>query len=296
MRKILLPLILSILLSSCAVYTIGQGKANIHFPEPTQGPETRYRIIKEMEAEEKGPWSYNPVSEVKVLETEKQPLHLLFIPLENNAELDKIASSIRALQADFIFVTGQKEQLEDFAAIIGRNAVITEGGMIIYETELKAMDNDSAVFQLNEKKSIEAVILTTFEGLPDSSAELGNYLPYMQDKSGELDKVSVNENSVIFALSSYEPSSEDWIPFTYYPYREEHVFKTSEWFKENSYLDVYRTTHYSAETEPGITRENGDIFERMDFIYVKDILPLNSTVFSVAGMTNRAIYAEVLIP
>lgn len=319
MRKILLPLLLSVLLSSCAVYTIAQGKANIHIPEVTGLPETRLRFIEsgstaesaeEKEIEVVGvsseypdeistlaiPYNYSPKEENLSIETEKKPLKLLFLPLEESAKLDEIVSSIKALETDFIFATGEKEQLLELSKIIGKDAVLTEGGMVIYSTTLKSMDSDSASFNLNEEKSIETVTMNTFKGLPPSSEEIDEYLPLLEDESEKFSSISIDEDTVIFALSAQEPSSEDWIAFTPYPYRSTHEFTTSEYFKDNGYIDVYRATHYSAETDPGITRESGDVFERMDFIYVKNALPLSSVTFSVAGMTNRAIYAEILIP
>ena len=111
-----------------------------------------------------------------------------------------------------------------------------------------------------------------------------------------LKDIKTDEDTIIFAFSSAEPSSLDWIPFTAYPYRSERSFSASSWFENNSYVDVYRATHYSAETDPGITRESGEIYERMDFIYVKNAIPLESEAFSVAGMDSRALYAEILLP
>ena len=333
MRKILSSMLILLLLSSCAVYTVGQGKASIHAPEVTGEPETRFRVIQERkeaeeameeksriereerEKEEKRiemetavyeypddiselslPHNYRPQRTHLGLETEKSPLRILFIPLEENADIGKISSSIRDLKRDFIFATGETEQLVALSESINEDTVLTEGGMVIYNTRLKKMDRDSASFNINDEKSIETVALSTFKGLPSSSDEIGEYLPLLEDESEKLDSITTDEETVIFALSSQEPSSDDWIPFTAYPYRESRQFTTSEWFKENGYIDVYRATHYSAETDPGITRESGDVFERMDFIYVKNAIPLSSVTFSVAGMTNRAIYSEVLIP
>lgn len=344
MKKLLIPLLVLILLSSCAVYTVGQGKANIHVPEVTGEPETRYRVImerkewerlseeerqkaeaaaeaerleREAEAERLRdeyiratavyeypesieeltlPHNYRPLREHLSIETENTPLRLLFIPLEPNADLNSVKSSISSLPVDFTFVTGSTEQLVEFSKMMGKDTVLTEGGMVLYNTKVKTIDTDSSSFLLNDEKSIETVILSTYEGLPESSNEIKDYLPYLEDKTSILEGITTQEDTVIFALSSYEPSSTDWIPFTAYPYRNEHEFKTSTWFEANSYIDIYRTTHYSAETDPGITRENDDIYERMDFIYVKNALPLTSTTFSVAGMDSRAIYAEVLIP
>ena len=242
------------------------------------------------------PHNYRPQRNHLSLETEKTPIKLLFLPLEEGANLNKIASSISSLKTDFIFVTGELEQLVELSKTLNKDTVLSEGGMVLYNTRLKSMDTDSASFAINEEKSLETVVLSTYKGLPESSEVINDYIPLLEDVSGSLDAISMDEDIVIFALSSQEPSSEDWIPFTPYAYRNDHVFNTSKWFEDNGFTDVYRATHYSAETDPGITRESGDIFERMDFIYVKNAIPLNSMTFSVAGMTNRAVYAEVLIP
>ena len=343
MRKLLIPLLL-ILLSSCAVYTVGEGKANIHIPEVSGEPETRFRIISErrewermsneerakaeelaeaerIEAEAEAerlkeeylkatavyeypenleelslPHNYRPRREHLSLETEFTPLRLLFIPLENGAKLEKVASSVRDLETDFIFATGSIEQLVRLSEIMGRDSVLTEGGLVMYNTRLSEMDSTSASFMINDDKKIETVVLSTFTSLAENPDELLKDLSCVEDQGKILEGIPDDENTVIFAFSSAEPSGLDWIPFTAYPYRSERSFSGSTWFENNSYVDVYRATHYSAETDPGITRENGEIYERVDFIYVKNAIPLESETFSVAGMDNRAIYAEVLLP
>ncbi len=343
MRKLLIPLLL-ILLSSCAVYTVGEGKANIHIPQVSGEPETRFRVISErrewermsneerakaeelaeaerLEAEAEAdrlkeeylkatavyeypenleelslPHNYRPRREHLSLETEFTPLRLLFIPLENGAKLEKVASSVRDLETDFIFATGSIEQLVRLSEIMGRDSVLTEGGLVMYNTRLDEMDSTSSTFMINDEERIETVVLSTFSGLAGSEDEFLMNLSGIEDQGKILEGIPDDENTVIFAFSSAEPSGLDWIPFTAYPYRSERSFSGSTWFENNSYVDVYRATHYSAETDPGITRENGEIYERMDFIYVKNAIPLESETFSVAGMDNRAIYAEVLLP
>ena len=328
MRKIPLLLFLTLALASCAVYTVGMGRANINPPAISGQPETRIRVINEMkeaeaQAEEERllkeaeaerirlesevneypedlteltlPHNYRPKRSAAALETEMNPLKLVFVPLAQDADIDKVISSIRSLDLDFAFVTGETGQLVEFSRKAGYDTVLFEGGMILYKTEVKDIDPHSATFIINDNKCIDIAVVNNFEGIADDKNTYAEFLAGLDESRSGLEEVSITEEISLFALSSSKPATSDWIPFTYYDYRTSYESDESAFFSENGYTDAYRATHYTAETDPGITRVSGDIYERLDFIYLKNAIPVESAAFSVAGMSNKAIYLEMLI-
>ena len=305
MRKLLSIIALALLLSSCAIYTIGQGKANIVVPEDINEPETRYSKIKEREAEWESlkdeettpdlPYNYVVSNESTTIETELNSVKSVLIPLEKDADIDKVISSIRSLDLDFAFLTGEEDDIISFIEKAGYNAILFDEGAILYKAALKKYDKDSASFILNDQKNIEIAIVNNYTALPEDSSKMEDYLLSLDESRSELENISIEENVSLFAVSSSKPSSTDWVPFTYYDYRTNYISDESEFFNDNGYTDVYRATHYSAETDPGITRHSGDIYERLDFVYIKNAIAINSATLSVAGMSNNILYSEILI-
>ncbi len=340
MRRITAALCLLLVLTSCAIYTIGEGKANINPPEKVSEPETRIRIINERKAmaeaerlaeeerrEEEArlkaeaeaealrlylenavyeypedldelviPHNYRPERTHLELDTENNPLRLLFLPLEEDADLERVASSVSHLETDFTFITGTLEQRVELSKLMGRDTVILEGGAVLYNTRLARMEKDYAIFNLNGDKDIQVSVLDTYRGLPSSGAEIDGWISGLTGDEKSLSRLKIADDEILFAFSSSEPDGNDWNIFTYYPYRKDHVFRNAEIMRKYGFDDIYRQTHFLAEADPGITRKNGDVYERMDFIYSRNLIPVESVVFDVAGMDSKAIYAEVLMP
>lgn len=340
MKKILTTICLFLMLTSCAIYTIGEGKANINPPQKVSEPETRLRIINERKAQAEAeriaeeerkaeearqkaeaeaealriylenavyeypediselviPHNYRPQRTHLSLDTEKNPLRILFLPLDSGADLEKVASSVRDLEVDFTFITGSLEQRVELSKLMGKDTVILEDGAVLYNTRLKRMEKDYAIFTLDDNKDIQVGMLDTYQGLPSSEEEMDKWILSRTGDEAKLSKLKLADDEILFAFSSSEPDGEDWNIFTYYPYRRDYVFKNAEMIRNYGFDDVYRQTHFSAEADPGITRMNGDVYERMDFLYAKDLVPVESSVFNVAGMDSKAIYAEVMMP
>lgn len=108
--------------------------------------------------------------------------------------------------------------------------------------------------------------------------------------------------TLIFA-SLGEPSSEDWFETADgHPYRTKMGWPNSDKLREAGFFDSWRLTHYSALSDPGVTWEylyEDDLMvrERIDYLYVKGIVPLESETFSVAPDGGRyAIEASFIIP
>ena len=242
------------------------------------------------------PHNYRPRRDHLTIPTEQRALRILMVPLSTDAELEKVASSIRQLDVDFTLVTGTLEQTVEFSKIMGKDTVILEGGAVLYNSKLKSMDRDSAIFALNELKTVEVTVRNAGEELPETAGEIPAWIETLDGDLETLSSITLDDRKVIYGFSSSEPSSEDWILFTPMSYRTEMNFQNSNYFSIRGYRDLYRETHFSAETDMGNTRGNGDVSERLDFIYTRDMIPSYSETFDVAGMDNRCIYGEILVP
>ena len=110
----------------------------------------------------------------------------------------------------------------------------------------------------------------------------------------------MDDSEKLIALSSAAPSGDDWIEFTPFRYRSDLSFPVSDYFNSEGWLDAYRSTHFSAETDGGITRRNGEMYERLDFIWTDGMIPVSAISYPVRGLTDRtgtfAVLAELLIP
>ena len=65
--------------------------------------------------------------------------------------------------------------------------------------------------------------------------------------------------------------------------------------------DTYRATHFSEETDGGITLITPVLSERLDFLYSKGIIEVSSSTVALSGLSNMdierfAILATYIIP
>lgn len=242
------------------------------------------------------PHNYRPRREHLTVDTSSRALRLLFVPLEDGADLGQVESSIRALEWDFLFVTGSLEQQVEFSKDMGYDTVVLEGGSVLYHTSVKEMDEDSVVFNVDDGKDIEIAVADAENRMPADASSVASWVAGLEGDVDMLAGISLKEPKVIFAFSSSEPASSDWSILTPMGYRTDHTFSNSSFFLQEGYWDLYRDTRFTSETDMGNTRTNGEVSERMDFIYIRNLLPSFARTFSVAGMDNRCIYGEVFVP
>lgn len=260
-------------------------------------------------SEIKFPHVYRPAKEGAVKTDHHTLLTLMMLPLgENELSDENIASiiaSISDITPDFIGVTGSLENQVAFAKAYGKDAVTFRSGTLIHRAGIIDKTDSSAVFAISSRKTLSVSILDQKPELPareEDVAEALSYLPGAEDALAEeaLSACSANEERRIFFLSSKMPSSVDWNAFTDYFYRDDMSFLTSEMLLAEGWIDAFDQVRYSVETESGITRRNGEIYERMDFIYVKSIMCSEAVSFPVAGLTDTAgifaTVAEVIVP
>lgn len=332
MRKAAAILTALILITSCASYTAEEGYSRIVIPETTGKPETRYRLIQKERAEAiimeqmetkarvinvypddlselVYPHVYTPAAEPVADEDGINTIQILLLPLGYDPMTEEDALRILGassdLEPDFVILTGSVENQVMGAEMAGWNAVTMEGGTILYDLPLKVAGTGSSVFGVTDTKDVAIAPLSFDDSMPSSGTEAESWAFSLRENPDELEAVRAEAEAMtgerrILALSSAEPSGADWIEFTPFRYRSTMSFPVSEYLLSEGWLDAYRATHYTAETDGGITRRSGDLYERLDFIYSDGLLPVSAISYPVMGLTDRtgafAVLAEMLVP
>lgn len=253
------------------------------------------------------PHVYRPVDNPILKDDSFTQIETLFIPLGSSEnDLDAIVSSISDLNVDFIFITGALEDRVYLSKKLAKDTVTLNGGSIIFNTQLLDSNSDVASFKISENKDIELSVLA----LSDKSAVTANsvnaWREYIEVESQkDTEKVlstaqKLTDSEAILALSSSQPSSLDWSIFTPYSYRTEESFTISDELHKTM-SDTYRATHFSEETDGGITLITPVLSERLDFLYSKGIIEVSSSTVALSGLSNMdierfAILATYIIP
>lgn len=221
----------------------------------------------------------------------------IIIPLgkeiRDDENLNKILNSILDIKPEFIFLTGSLENQVNFAKLANIDAVTLNSGTVLFTPELESADKDIAVFKLNASKTLVISNVTEFfKNLSFSNIDIDAWHELSLQTQSERIKnlepiVSAISQASILSLSTDEPSSSDWSLFTPYDYRKDFDWPISDYLIENEFRDAYRETHFSEETDPGITREIESIKERFDFIYSKGLMEISSTTLVVAGLSSE---------
>ena len=321
MRKGLavLPLVL-LMLSSCISYTVEMGYSRIELPEQSGAKvETRYRLIDPDSlplfhnpypddlSEISYPYLYEPMTGAEFKDSIITEISIMVVPLGYSTladeEIETIISALSDITADFIVLTGSLENQVKGAAGAGMNAVTLEGGTVLFRSEYLASDGQSASFRIADGKDIEIASASFDSMMPSSPADIVSWTDAMQD-SGDVEQVKsitegMDDPESIFVISSSEPSTLDWTMLTL-RYRGEKRFPISDQLLSDGWTDAYRATHFSPETDVGATRVNESIYERMDFIYTKGMMPSWAMAFPVKGLTDvygtSVLLADIIIP
>ncbi len=288
LRALVLTLLV-ITLSGCITYRYEQAEALI--PPGIEEPFIETRLAQ-----------INPPQV-----TEELPLIIfkaLFIPLPEEPTitlLNGIASNITTSAYDVVALIGDKEALTYLEQIFCNLS-----------------------YRLGERQ----LVVTSFNGDVDSEGEISLYSYPQTELSVALLEVSPGayqrllqgaeleelpqessltlpsgEGPTLLFASLGEPSSEDWFEtIDGHPYRIQMVWPNSDAIREAGFFDTWRLTHYSALSDPGTTweylyAEDLIVRERIDYLYVKGIVPLESNTLSIAPNGGRyAIEATFIIP
>ncbi len=236
-------------------------------------------------------------------------ISILLLPLGFEAmseeDADRISASLSGLTPDFIVLTGSLENQIKGASRSQMNAVVLSGGTILFRTEYLSSDGKTASFQISDE-DIEIGAVSLDDTMPSSADGVQAWLNKLQSDSRESSDAvlkasrEIADGEAFFILSSTEPASSDWTSLTPYRYRTDRSFAISDSILSDGWTDLYSATHYSAETDSGITRIRGSVYERLDFIYAKGMMPSSAVSFNIAGLTDRTgalgVIAEAVLP
>ncbi len=188
-----------------------------------------------------------------------------------------------------------------------RKAIALDGGLIIFTTEVKEANSKSATFTLTAEKDIEVSVLSLADKMATAdNLDIKAWQEYLKSESEENLKAvedtiaAMNDNEKLFAFSSPEPSSLDWTIFTPYSYRSDYDWPLSDYLNQ-TWSDTYRSTHFSEETDGGITLKTSSISERMDFLYSQELIEVSSETITLAGLSDSenpvyALMATYIVP
>lgn len=320
MKKVLLLSLIILLLSSCATYTIKEARSNIGEIKEGEKKETRYRVIQEQKNKNEVlsypsdlstltyPFFFNENKDVQYVydETKSIELKTIFIPL-GEKELDEEAIAIvrkllSSYNFDIIALSGSLSNQAKVATAVGKSAITVDGGTIVFSNLISSyMNKDYISLNITENKTVDIIVVDYHPTLPPSltdeetielmKSEEDRLIESLINKTEQLQ----NENKLFF-LSSVAPSSFDWTDWTDYEYRKEESFLISDTLSTLKWNDAFYLTHFSVETESGITRRIGNYEERLDFIYSKNLIPVSSFTLPIERLDNIATVATFILP
>lgn len=320
MKKVLLLSLVVLLLSSCATYTIKEARSNISEIKESEKKETRYRVIQEQKNKNEVlsypsdlsaltyPFFFNENKDTQYVYDDDKSIEIktIFIPLgEKELDEDTVAIAAKLLSSynfDIIALSGSLTNQTKVATEVGKSAITIEGGTIIFSNLVSSsMDKDYISLNITENKLVDVIIIDYHPTLPPSltneeaielmKSEEDRLIESLINKTEQLQ----NENKLFF-LSSVAPSSFDWTDWTDYEYRKEEDFLISDTLNTLKWNDAFYLTHFSVETESGVTRRIGEYEERLDFIYSKNLIPISSFTVPIEKLENIATVATFVLP
>ena len=177
-----------------------------------------------------------------------------------------------------------------------------EGGTVIFRSSVPSViSSDRMSLTLNENRKVDILVMDQKPLLPEGgdTEEVLTLVENLEDRDIEdiVGYLSQGGNTEkIFFLSSYSPSSTDWSDWSAYSYRRDQSFMISDILEDLKWQDAYDVTRFSVETESGVTRRNGDVEERLDFIWSKGLIVSSSFTLPLENSTSSAVVANFLIP
>lgn len=241
-------------------------------------------------------------------------LPLSDVPWQGSDLADSVARSISDLEAPVIFVTGAMENVTSLVKRLAVNAILLEGGAVITPLEVLEATKNSVQVRLNGEQTlrlslanlVEYEVLSSFldgeEGWKETQKRISE--PRLKTLLS-IARTGLKVEPTILAGSLYEPSHQDWSSFSPISYRQvDYLWPLGAALEEEQFWDVYRLTHFSADTDSGNTIALGEIKERVDYLFTRKLLPLSSTIIPVGGESTPrdeevqrwGIAASLLIP
>ena len=333
--KLTLFILFTLILSSCATYTISEARDIIDYPENKVLSPTKISTIEEnkeklerakREAEEEKerierensvneypesyssvtlPFYYNPVKN-KSSDTIKDTFRAVLIPLGDDRMEDEVLlavkNSVSDIDCTIIALTGSYYNRSRLSTLFGEDAVTVEGGTIIFkDSYAKDLKSDRITLSLTPDYDLSLLIMDQKPLLPEGgdTDEITSLVDHLEDRDIEeiVEYISQEgSDKKLFFLTSYAPSSSDWTDWTEYSYRKDHSFMISDILSDLKWQDCYDAVRFSSETESGVTRRNGEVEERLDYIWSKGLIVYSSYTVPLEKTEFSAVVATFIIP
>jgi hypothetical protein len=231
------------------------------------------------------------------LAQEGETLRALMLPLDDVPWKDskivtEVHQSIQDLGVPIVFVTGHMENVIALVREMRSNAAIFSTGAIITSFPIQELSAFGAEIQYQEKKNLRLIVANLPEyQVVEAFARNGGWQATQKKLSeSRLNQMKgiVGEGSLTVATllgaSLYEPSYRDWNTFSPVAYRQvDYLWPLSDFLENEGFYDTYRLTHFSEATNAGNTLITPTWSERVDFIYSRKILPLESAMLTIGG-------------
>ena len=231
------------------------------------------------------------------LSKEGEKLRALMLPLDDIPWKDskivtEVSKSISDLEIPIIFVTGHMENVIALVREMRCNAALFSTGAIITSFPIQELNAFDIEVQYQEKKNLRLIVANLPEYQVAQKFAQGdawqatqksltaNRLSDLQEMLGE-GSLTV---ATLLGASLYEPSYRDWNTFSPVAYRQiDYLWPLSSFLENEGFYDIYRLTHFSEATNAGNTLVTPNWKERVDFIYSRKILPLESAMLTIGG-------------
>ena len=232
-----------------------------------------------------------------ILAKEGGKLRALMLPLDDVPWKDstvvlEVHKSISDLEVPIVFVTGHMENVIALVRQMRTNAVLFSTGAIITSFPIQETGTYGADIQYQDKKILHLMVanLPEYQVVQQFVQEenwqatqkdlTANRLAHLREMIGEGSPTV----ATLMGASLYEPSYRDWNTFSPVAYRQmDYLWPLSAFLENEGFYDTYRLTHFSEATNAGNTLVTPAWSERVDFIYSKKILPLESAMLIIGG-------------
>ena len=231
------------------------------------------------------------------LAKEGEKLQVILLPLDdipwkNSKVVTEVHQSIQDLTVPIIIVTGHMENVLALVKEMRWNAAIFSTGAILTNFPIQHLHEYGVEIQYMEKKNLRLIVANLPEYQVVKEFTMGenwqvtqknlteNRLTHLKEMLGD-GSLTV---ATIVGASLFEPSYRDWNTFSPIAYRQlDYLWPLSTFLENEGFYDIYRLTHFSEATNAGNTLITPTWSERVDFIYSRKILPLESAMLTIGG-------------
>lgn len=258
------------------------------------------------------PHVYQPVAEPSLLSDSFTRVDVVLVALPDSAmteeEIAPVAASLKDAGFEFIVTTGPVESQVAMARALGMDAVTVPEGTISHASECLGANGSVVSFRISENKTIDVIVADVHDAMAEAdNLDVPAWMEYLdgssEERIAEIEAETANSSDTekILALHSAEPSTLDWSIFTPYSYRADHDWAVSDHLSAQGWSDTWRATHFSEETDPGVTLATSSIHERLSFLMSQGLMEVSSSTITLPGLSEGdtarfAVAATYIVP